>query len=122
LFLDLDILPQAKESFDFIMQMGYPVEILTALPRPTCLLSSAACDKIEWVRRHLHPTIQVNCSDGWDKKIHWVAPKHILIDDMERNVHHWVQHGGIGVHHTGDWSVTLHNLNLNILTMNKESS
>jgi 5'(3')-deoxyribonucleotidase len=106
-FAKLDILPHSKPAFNAIMSFGLKTEILTAMPKPTNQFVTTAADKTKWVRRHLHPTIPVNCSDGWDKKIDWVAPNHILVDDMQRNIDHWEQHGGIGVHHGGNWDKTI---------------
>lgn len=106
-FLNLEVIPGSKEAFDHIVGLGYETEILTALPDPTVNLVTAPADKLMWVRRELHPTIQVNCSAGWERKICWVAPNHILVDDMQRNIDHWEEHDGIGVHHNGDWDLTI---------------
>lgn len=115
LFSELELMDGAKPAFDEILTYGYPVEILTALPKPTHQLVSAPKDKIAWVRNNLHPTIQVNCSFSWKGKLLWVAPNHILIDDMTRNIDAWNDAGGIGIKHSGDWEDTLDKLRAVVL-------
>ena len=109
-FMKLEVIPGSVDAFNHIMSLGYKTEILTALPLPTKMLITAPHDKLKWVRTHLHPTITVNCSKGWENKINWVGKKHILIDDMKRNISHWTEHGGVGVHHNGDWHDTINRL------------
>jgi hypothetical protein len=110
-FLNLKTIPGSVDAFNTIMSLGYETQILTALPKPTKMLVTSAHDKLQWVRKHLHPTIQVNCAAGWRNKVNWVHRKHILIDDMQRNIDHWNESGGKGIHHNGDWHDTIKRLN-----------
>ena len=67
--------------------------VLTALPEPTGLLTTAAKDKMDWVQRYLQrPCV---CVPGWQyKKDFCNSPYDVLIDDSERNVNDWP---GIGI-------------------------
>lgn len=122
-FYNLDTIPGSEVFFHAIFgyqdTLGIPVEMLTALPRPTKHLVTAKVDKETWVAEKLSPKIKTNCSDGWHRKVHWVGYDHILIDDTKRNILHWAEHGGIGIHHTGDWNATMRELNISIATANQ---
>ena len=113
-FRDLELMPYAKTAFDIIYDYelihGVHVSILTALPKPTKLLVTSEEDKIHCVRAKLSKTVRVFCSEGWQGKAKWAEPNAILIDDMQRNIDHWEQSGGIGIRHDGDWFLTLHKL------------
>lgn len=101
LFRTLDPIPGSKDLFDAIVKKHgeHNVQMLTALPLLTGLLTTAAYDKTQWVRTHLSETIVVNCSKGWREKTNWCSGGDILIDDMQRNIIEWEQAGGTGVHH-----------------------
>jgi 5'(3')-deoxyribonucleotidase len=103
LFRNLPVLPGSKQMFDAIAQRawrGYEIKFLTALPRLTGKLKTAAQDKHDWVREHLSPTAEVICTDGWRGKRAYAKPDAILIDDMQRNIDDWRDGGGIGIRHT----------------------
>lgn len=100
LFLTLEPLPYAHEMFSIIQSKGIETKMLTALPRQTGKLKTAAADKTAWVRQHLSSTIEVICTDGWSGKRVYARPDAILIDDMKRNIDDWREGGGIGIHHT----------------------
>ncbi len=110
-FYSLKPMPSAKIMFDIIYDYtlihNIPVEILTALPRRTKHLVTAAHDKERWVAKHLSDKVVVNCADGWYNKTKWVAKDHILLDDTARNIDAWCNEGGMGIHHAGDWNDTL---------------
>jgi hypothetical protein len=100
LFLTLEPFPEAKQMFNSIINTGVPCKMLTALPRTTGKLKTAAADKAEWVARHLSPEIEVICTDGWRGKRLYGKSDAILIDDMQRNIDDWREGGGIGIRHT----------------------
>jgi 5'(3')-deoxyribonucleotidase len=109
LFLHLDVLPGAKEFFDYIWSFKneYDIFVLTAIPLPTQQLLSAVDDKKEWVKLNLSFDIQVHTVLGGRNKKHWINTKgDILIDDAETNIKEWDKAGGNGILHTGDWEMT----------------
>lgn len=46
------------------------------------------------------------------------APGRILIDDREKNIKEWVEEGGIGIHHTGDFADTKKRVEAAIASLN----
>lgn len=81
--------------------MHHDLFILTATPRPTGNLSTAAQDKKDWVSRHINKKIQVHTVLGGKNKGKFVQDSNsILIDDFPRNIDVWKASGGIGVLHT----------------------
>lgn len=100
LFLTLEPFPYAHEMFTIIQSYGVETKMLTALPRTTGKLNTAAADKTAWVRQHLSSTIEVICTDGWSGKAAYAHPAAILIDDMQRNIDAWRAAGGVGIRHT----------------------
>lgn len=113
LFRDLKVLLESHRALGEIDNIGrennIPIAFLTALPKPTNQLVTAAQDKLYWVRNHLKSNHPVYCSAGWRTKVHWVEPGAILIDDMTRNCEMWVQCGGIPIKHH-NWSESLEKL------------
>jgi len=102
LFLTLEPFPGALQFFNKIAETGVPRKMLTACPRRTGKLVTAAEDKAEWVARYLSPRIEVICTDGWTGKAAYARPDAILIDDMQRNIDAWQAAGGIGIRHTSE--------------------
>lgn len=97
LFLSLSPMPGYQKLFRTIKGMYPECQILTALPLPTGNLTSAARDKVAWVRKHLDKNIQVNCTLGWESKKYFYAyPGDFLIDDTFRNIVDWPGHA---IHH-----------------------
>jgi hypothetical protein len=74
--------------------------ILTAMPRPTGLLHTAAADKLEWAREYITATAPVIVAESGLAKAAWARPGAVLIDNLQRNIDVWVAAGGIGVVHT----------------------
>ena len=106
LFLSLKPLPGALEFFEEINERATrPIRILTALPLLTDKLITAPRDKRAWVAKHLCPSIQVICTDGWGDKKSYCMPGDILVDDSARNIKDWQSVGGIGIHHSGQYSL-----------------
>jgi hypothetical protein len=96
-FLELELM---KESLDLIPLLNeYELEFLTALPKPTGFLYSADADKRAWLKRHVSAAIPVNTIIGGVNKVLWLKdnPGSVLIDDYQRNIDLWEQHGGIGI-------------------------
>lgn len=96
-FLELELM---VESLDLIRILdGYELEFLTALPQPTGFLYSADADKRAWLKRHVSAAIPINTVVGGVNKVRWLKdnPGSVLIDDYDRNIKLWEEHGGIGI-------------------------
>lgn len=109
LFLQLDVIPGAKELFDYIYSFRdrYDIFVLTAIPRPTYNLITASDDKKAWVAKYLSDEIKVCTVLGGRNKKHWVnRPGDILIDDAETNIKEWNKVGGCGILHIGNHELT----------------
>ena len=53
--------------------------------------------KIEWINDNLGDVKYILSSNKWK----YSGKNHILIDDnLEKNIRPWIDHGGIGIHHT----------------------
>lgn len=115
LFLTLEPFPGARWFFDKIIDTEVPCKMLTACPRKTGKLVTAAEDKTEWVRKYLSANIEVICTDGWTGKAAYAHPDAILIDDMQRNIDAWQAAGGIGIQHTSQEETLFSLLKLGIL-------
>lgn len=95
-FRDLPACPGAPEFFEKIRALK-PI-ILTACPKTD--YQSAAQQKREWVREHLGSDVMViPMLGGKNKALFMHQPGDILIDDFEKNIKSWQEHGGIGVLH-----------------------
>jgi len=103
-FYNLDLLPGSFLMLEaLLIKHGTDiVEILTATPRPTNLLATADEDKRRWVRDLAGDEIVVNTVVGGKNKYKFLEenPRAVLIDDYERNIKLWVEHGGCGILHT----------------------
>jgi hypothetical protein len=98
LFLRLPPLPDALALWSGLQGRG-ALRILTACPRPTGKLHTAAKDKIEWVRRHIDRDVPVIVVEHGLLKAQWVTPGAVLIDDLPRNINAWTAAGGRGILH-----------------------
>ena len=98
---DLDVLPGSRLLYDTVMKVpDAHVSFLTALPRPSGKLSTAADDKREWVRKIFGNRCTVITVIGGVNKAKFVSsPDDILIDDTAKNIDAWNQAGGIGILH-----------------------
>lgn len=99
LFRHLPVRPDALELWHGLEGRGNR-SILTAMPRPTGLLHTAAADKLDWAREHITPTAPVIVAESGLAKAAWARPGAILIDNLQRNIDAWVAAGGIGIVHT----------------------
>lgn len=115
LFLQLEIIPGAKEMFESIWSLNhwYDIFILTAIPYPTNKLITCIDDKRAWVAKHLSPDIPVHTTVGGHTKHHWVnRPGDILIDDLQKNLDKWEEALGTGILHIpGQHTSTIERLN-----------
>jgi len=99
LFNTLSVMPNSLKLVTHLMH--HDLYILTAIPRPTGKLASAAQDKKDWVARHINKKIHVQTVLGGKNKAKYVEDSNsILIDDFPRNIEAWKAAGGIGVLHT----------------------
>lgn len=99
LFKTLPLLAEGKLLWNGLQPYKEHLRVLTARPRPTGYLTSAAVDKRYWVRHVLSPTLQVLTVDHGAAKAQFAAPGELLIDDLERNILAWEAAGGIGILH-----------------------
>lgn len=100
----LEMLPGAWTMFNQVLsQHGTDVvEVLTGCPQPTGTLVTASADKISWFNDYISPEVIVNTVEGGKNKYKYLEknPGAILIDDYDRNIKLWIEHGGVGVLHT----------------------
>lgn len=104
-YYNLDLLPGSLNMLNaLINKHGYNVvEILSGAPKPTNLLSTACQDKERWVHEIVGTKdIVVNTIAGGKNKYKFLEdhPKSVLIDDYDRNIKLWIEHGGCGILHT----------------------
>lgn len=97
-FAELPLLPDALALWEGVQGAGR-LHILTACPRPTGFLVSAAADKLAWVRKHLSVTVPVLIVRNGLAKSRFAATGDILIDDLPRNVSAWESAGALGILH-----------------------
>lgn len=84
------------------MLQHHDLEFLTALPEPTGFLVTAATDKHGWIYNNISRRIRVNTCLGGKNKWKYLEyyPGAVLIDDYDRNINLWNEHGGLGILHT----------------------
>lgn len=115
MFYTLEPLEDGIRLYNYVVnRVGLEnVEFLTAVPDPTGLLYTAAADKEKWVHAHVDDKVVVNTVQGGKNKIRWLVdnPGAILIDDYDRNIKLWNEHGGIGIKHV-DFESTVAKLRL----------
>lgn len=118
---DLDLMPGSRMLYDAVMKIpDVYVAFLTALPRPTGKMATAADDKRIWVKEHFGTACRVYTVVGGVNKAKYIqTPDDILIDDTQRNIDAWTKQGGIGILHTGtDYYSTIFRL-MAVLNINK---
>ena len=98
LFRNLEPLPDAWKLVDYCMNSGIHTEILTAAG--TINRTLVIKDKIDWIRRYVHPHWIVIPTFSGTQKAAFAHKKAVLIDDRERNIKCWKEAGGIGILHT----------------------
>ena len=104
LFRNLDPLPDAWKLVDYCMNSGIHTEILTAAG--TVNRTLVVKDKIDWIRRYVHPHWIVIPTFSGTQKAAFAHKKAVLIDDRQRNIDYWEEAGGIGIlHKTADETI-----------------
>lgn len=98
--------PGAKDAYDKARTMGF-VKFLTAGDLDPGSLSG----KAKWVQKFVPERGKFIMRDmitaAAANKYLLARFDRVLIDDNQKNINDWVAAGGIGIHHTGDWAVTL---------------
>ena len=95
----LDPVPGMPELFmELYRKYGKDCQILTGIPKPDKGITTAAEDKIGWVRRVLGQEVTVNVVIREDKKKYCRGGESVLIDDLTSTIREWEAHGGIGIH------------------------
>ena len=97
LFRNLDPLPDACKLVDWCINSGIHTEILTAAG--TVNRTLVVKDKIDWIRRYVHPHWIVIPTFSGTQKAAFAHKKAVLIDDRQRNIDYWEEAGGIGILH-----------------------
>ncbi len=72
-------------------------EILTGIPKPDKRIEHAGEDKQNWMARYFGSDIKVNIVLRSQKKERCKGIGCVLIDDYQKNIDQWVQHGGTGI-------------------------
>ena len=104
LFRNLDPLPDAWKLVDYCMNSGIHTEILTAAG--TVNRTLVVKDKIDWIRRYVHPHWIVIPTFSGTQKAAFAHKKAVLVDDRQRNIDYWEEAGGIGIlHKTADETI-----------------
>ena len=98
LFRNLEPLPDAWKLVDYCMNSGIHTEILTAAG--TVNRTLVIKDKIDWIRRYVHPHWIVIPTFSGSQKAAFAHKKSVLIDDRQENIDCWIEAGGIGILHT----------------------
>ncbi len=76
---------------------GDRCEILTGIPKPHNHIEDAGEDKQKWMARLFGPQIKVNVVFREQKIERCKGPGCILIDDFQKNINIWREHGGTGI-------------------------
>ncbi len=98
-FIDLPVLPGAKEMVAYAMGYDADVKVLTATGHSS--EESVKAQKYEWIRRHFPEIKEVHTVPKSDMKAKFAWPDVILIDDrLEKSIMPFRAKGGIGIHHT----------------------
>ncbi len=98
LFRMLPPMPDMYDLVGYVRHTGLPWEILTAAGVINREL--VVYDKNEWIREHVSPTVVVTCTMTGSQKGMFAIKGSVLIDDRQKNLDAWEEHGGIGILHT----------------------
>lgn len=107
--------PYAKRLWKAIIEIDPQASILSALPRKDTI-PFADKDKRIWVQSHKHavfngyvPEVET-CLYSANKWKYCEIPGTVLVDDKRSNCEDWRRAGGIAIHHTGNVSKTIRQL------------
>lgn len=96
-FRDLPLMTGALEFWKWAQPL-FRISILTACPRSN--YQEAARQKIAWCRQHLGNDVTILPVMGGKNKVLFMhSAGDILIDDFEKNILPWREHGGVGIIH-----------------------
>lgn len=93
-FTNLDLMPGAMELYNAVKHLR-PI-ILTGAP----MGNWAGPQKLAWRNKHFPGVEMIVVCPSRDKWKYMTRPGDILVDDMTKYQHIWIEHGGIFVHHT----------------------
>lgn len=93
-FANLDLMPDAMELFDAVKHLN-PI-ILTGAP----MGKWAKPQKLAWRDRYFPNTEMIVVNPSRDKFKHMIGKGNYLVDDLLKHSHHWINNGGVFVHHT----------------------
>jgi len=97
LYLQLDLMPTARELWEKAHSYGAKVEVLTAIPRKATM-PSAEVDKREWIAKHFGEATTVRIGPYSRDKWRHAKRADILVDDRQSNITDWINRGeGIGI-------------------------
>lgn len=98
-FLDLPVLPGAKDMVAYAMGFDADVQVLTATGFSN--ESAVMAQKHEWIHTHFPEIKDIHTVPKSDMKSGYAWPDIILIDDrLEKSIIPFREKGGIGIHHT----------------------
>lgn len=93
----LEVMPYGRALFEAVYKKYRDkCEILTGIPKANHGITTAAEDKINWVRRLLSKDIKVNIVYTEEKPKYCKNKGCILIDDLQKNIVEWKKMGGSG--------------------------
>ena len=98
LFRNLPPMPDMYDLIAYVRHTGLPWEILTAAGVINREL--VVFDKNEWIREYVSPSVVVTCTMTGSQKGMFAIKGSVLIDDRQKNLDAWIEHGGIGILHT----------------------
>jgi 5'(3')-deoxyribonucleotidase len=98
LFRHLPPMPDMHDLVGYVRHTGLPWEILTAAGVINREL--VVWDKQEWIKEHVSPTVVVTCTMTGSQKGMFAIKGSVLVDDRQKNLDSWIEHGGIGILHT----------------------
>lgn len=93
-FGTLDLMPDAMGLYNAVKHLN-PI-ILTGAP----MGNWSEAQKLGWGAKHFPTTKMIVVSPSRDKFKHMINPGDILVDDLTKYQHIWIENGGIFVHHT----------------------
>ena len=98
-FIDLPVLPGAKDMVAYAMGYDADVQVLTATGYSNEVAVEA--QKIQWINKYFPEIKEIHTVPKSDMKAKYAWPDVILIDDrLEKSIMPFRAKGGIGIHHT----------------------
>lgn len=101
-------LPEWKEVIRALHLKHIRVVLLSAAPGKA-LFEKSKDQKLRWVRKHKLAIDDVQIVHSAQHKQRYARSDSLLIDDYAKNVHHYIDSGGLGIIHT-DFESTIQRL------------